>query len=129
MKKGITIVLTSAILLVSFSKAIVFGAFLLNQSAIAKTLCENRSQPKKHCDGKCYLKKEMTKDEKKDKTNSPFSVNDILQEFVWVNAPITVHIPSSVFFAPASSLVYASHVEQVFSQYYHSEIPHPPSIV
>ncbi|MBP6516864.1 MAG: hypothetical protein KA242_07415, partial [Chitinophagales bacterium] len=86
MKKGITIVLTSAILLVSFSKAIVFGAFLLNQSAIAKTLCENRSQPKKHCDGKCYLKKEMTKDEKKDKTNSPFSVNDILQEFVWVNA-------------------------------------------
>jgi hypothetical protein len=45
-KKGITIVLTSAILLVSFSKAIVFGAFLLNQSAIAKTLCENRSQLK-----------------------------------------------------------------------------------
>jgi hypothetical protein len=37
-KKAITIVLTSAILLVSFSKAIVFGAFLLNQSAIAKTL-------------------------------------------------------------------------------------------
>ena len=118
-----------ATLFASLSKAFVVGAFLVNQANISKTLCENRNQPKKHCDGKCYLKKEMTKDEKKDKTNSPFSVNDILQEFVWVNAPITVHIPSSVFFASASSLVYANNVEQVFSQYYHSEIPHPPSIV
>jgi hypothetical protein len=54
-----------ATLFASFSKAFVMGAFLINQANISKTLCENRNQPKKHCEGKCYLKKQMTKDEKK----------------------------------------------------------------
>lgn len=88
MKKTLTIFVVMATLFASLSKAFVVGAFLINQSNIAKTLCENRSQPKKHCDGKCYLKKQMTKDEKKDKSSLPFSVNDLFQEFVWVNTPI-----------------------------------------
>jgi ADP-glucose pyrophosphorylase len=89
-KRTLTILVVVATLFASFSKAFVMGAFLINQANISKTLCENRNQPKKHCEGKCYLKKQMTKDEKKDKSSVPFSINDIFQEFVWVNTPVRV---------------------------------------
>lgn len=33
--------------------------WLTNHAYIAQVLCENRNQPAKHCDGKCYLRKKL----------------------------------------------------------------------
>lgn len=33
--------------------------FELNKEMIVKTLCINKDQPEMHCDGKCFLKKEL----------------------------------------------------------------------
>ncbi len=127
MKNALTIFIVMATLFASLSKAFVVGAFLVNQANITKTLCENRNQPKKHCDGKCYLKKQMTKDEKKDKSSVPFSVNDLFQEFVWVNTAVAsfniTHYSSDVF------VVFYSKTKVLHSQFQYSEIPHPPSLV
>jgi hypothetical protein len=97
----------------------------MNQANISKTLCENRNQPKKHCDGKCYLKKQMTKDEKKDKSSVPFSVNDIFQEFVWVNTPLEPF--KCNFYSEEESIAFYAKTEVFYSHFHYSEIPHPPS--
>lgn len=102
------------------------GAFLMNQAKIAKTLCENRNQPKKHCDGKCYLKKQMTKDEKKDKSSVPFSINDIFQEFVWVNSPVESFAYN--FYCEEATTDFFAKAEVHYNHFHYSEIPHPPSI-
>ena len=125
MKRTLTILVVVATLFASFSKAFVMGAFLINQANISKTLCENRNQPKKHCDGKCYLKKQMTKDEKKDKSSVPFSLNDIFQEFVWVNTPLEPI--SCSFYGEEVSTTFFTKEEVCYSHFYYSEIPHPPS--
>lgn len=125
MKKTLTIFVVMATLFASLSKAFVVGVFLINQSSIAKTLCENRNQPKKHCNGKCYLKKQMTKDEKKDKSSVPLSVNDLFQEFVWVNAPLEPF--KCNFYCQEEQASFYSKAEVPYSHFHYSEIPHPPS--
>ncbi|KGO89614.1 hypothetical protein [Flavobacterium suncheonense] len=35
--------------------------FVVNYDYIAKELCENKTKPQLHCNGKCYLKKELAK--------------------------------------------------------------------
>ncbi len=48
-------------------KGIITTVFYFQQATIAKTLCENRDKPKMQCNGKCYLAKQLKKEEKKDK--------------------------------------------------------------
>jgi hypothetical protein len=48
-------------------KGIITTIFFIQQDTISKTLCENRNKPKLHCNGKCYLAKQLKKEEKKDK--------------------------------------------------------------
>jgi len=66
-----TIFLTSVIFVQTFSTYFIKVDFYLNQSYIAKNLCVNREKPMMHCNGKCYLSKKITEQEKKD--NSPIS--------------------------------------------------------
>jgi hypothetical protein len=61
-----------ATLFASFSKAFVFGAFLLNQAAIQKHFVKTVISLKSIVTESVTLKKQMTKDEKKDKSNVPF---------------------------------------------------------
>jgi hypothetical protein len=43
-----------------------FVAYKANQDFIAANLCENRTEPQRHCNGKCYLTKKMEEAEKQD---------------------------------------------------------------
>ena len=71
MKIFATIFLTSIIFVQTFSTYFIKADFYLNQSYIAKNLCVNRDMPMMHCNGKCYLAKKITEQEKKD--SSPIS--------------------------------------------------------
>ncbi len=55
----------------TFSKSLIVLNFKLNQKAIAASLCENRFKPKSCCAGKCYLGKQLNKDE--DSQNTPLN--------------------------------------------------------
>jgi len=60
--------LTALLLLItvagsSFNNAIVLLQYNLNKQFIATTLCENRDKPGSCCQGKCYLKKQLQKDQ------------------------------------------------------------------
>lgn len=63
----------SLILFFSFTlqisgKLIICINYQINKEFIINNLCENRSKPKMHCDGKCQLKKEL---DQKDNNESP----------------------------------------------------------
>jgi hypothetical protein len=57
----------------TFSKAIALLDYKLNENYIAATLCENRDKPACCCHGKCFLKKQLQKDEDGNKNGLPFS--------------------------------------------------------
>lgn len=70
----------SFILLLSFSwqcaaKSAIFINFKLNQKELAATVCENKDKPKSCCAAKCYLEKEIKKEDKR-QSDLPASVKD-----------------------------------------------------
>lgn len=52
----------------TFSKSLIVLNFKMNQKIIAATLCVNRTKPKTCCQGKCYLGKQLNKDENSQNT-------------------------------------------------------------
>lgn len=82
----------SYILLFTFAfqisgKLVICINYELNKGYIAKNLCENRSKPKMHCDGKCQLKKQLEKEDKQEdsskfglKEKSEWQINSFSKE-------------------------------------------------
>ena len=66
LKKFVTILLLTTIFLQTFSSFVVQADYFFNKSFIAKVLCINREKPKMHCNGKCYLAKQLKDQEQKD---------------------------------------------------------------
>jgi hypothetical protein len=46
-------------LLKTASMPLVCIDFAINQNYIARTLCENKAKPAMHCNGKCFMKKQL----------------------------------------------------------------------
>ncbi len=63
----VAILLLITVISSSFSRFCIYAGFELNKSYIVKELCENRSRPAMHCDGKCYLMKKIKAAEDKEK--------------------------------------------------------------
>lgn len=57
------------------AKSFIYLKFSLNQTNIAKTLCENRTKPKSCCAGKCVLEKELKKEDKR-QSDLPSSIKE-----------------------------------------------------
>lgn len=79
MYKKIQIVF-SVVLLMSLSwqctaKTIIYLSFKSNQTKLAATVCENKNKPKSCCAAKCYLDKELKKEEKR-QSDSPSALKD-----------------------------------------------------
>ena len=65
----------SLFLLISFSwqcaaKSVIFLSFKFNQKELAATVCENKDKPKSCCAAKCYLEKEIKKEDKRQSDSS-----------------------------------------------------------
>lgn len=56
--------LISVLLIQSLSTSLILFHFKINQVEIATELCENKTKPEMHCEGKCYLEKQIKADEK-----------------------------------------------------------------
>lgn len=76
----IAIFLLVALISSHFSRYLAFAGYALNQKYIASTLCENKSRPWMHCNGKCYLMKKIKaaedKEEKQDKENARNNIQE-----------------------------------------------------
>jgi hypothetical protein len=59
LKRLIAICLLVALISSHFSRFSAYAGFELNRKYIAEKLCENRSRPWLHCNGKCYFMKKI----------------------------------------------------------------------
>lgn len=65
--KYITLSLTMvALVIMTFSKSVMLFNFYLNQQYITEQFCVNKSRPLMHCDGHCYLKKQMQREQQQE---------------------------------------------------------------
>lgn len=65
MKNLFCYILLMLMLTQMLSKVSILLSFQWNQEYIAQNLCENIDKPQLKCEGKCYLKKQLDKDEQK----------------------------------------------------------------
>lgn len=68
MTRILSIIVLTSILLQSFGKVIIYVNYELNLDYIIRTYCVNKSNPAKHCDGKCHLTKQLQEEEKQEST-------------------------------------------------------------
>lgn len=125
--KLLAVILFSSLLLTqTFSKWLLIADYTINKEYIAKNLCENRSKPKLHCNGKCQLMKKMAAEE--DEANKNTSGNSLskmsFSETLFNDEPV-----EKTLLAPAAQ-------EPVFNGFYlvkkYSSLPssifHPPLV-
>ena len=62
-----------AIVATTLNKLIVVLDFQLNKNYIASALCVNRDKPRNCCHGKCFLKKQLQKEDDQGKSGIPVS--------------------------------------------------------
>jgi hypothetical protein len=68
--------------------------YRLNKKFIAEKLCENKSRPQMHCEGKCCLKKQLAKSarEEKDNKSSVVKNDNLVYEVVsFFNMTLSYH--------------------------------------
>jgi hypothetical protein len=107
----------------TFSQWFVLLAFKINQSYIAKNICENRYRPQLHCNGNCVLMKKM-KQRVKEEQKAPSSLK------LEVSAGV---LSSCSFFANLNNLSFtiSKPLIPLFNTGYivdrHSSVFHPPN--
>ena len=106
----------------TFDQSFIELDFLANRGTISKIFCVNRDKPQMHCNGRCYLAKQIQKqqDENKQQGNNKKEKFEI--QFFFVPAETTI-----VHFFSASTLIYGRVGENFFSQYQHA-VFHPPCV-
>jgi hypothetical protein len=67
-----------------FLKIAVVGYFNVNRDFITANFCENRNKPEMHCNGKCYLKKQLQKANESEGQRAPSQkVQSEIQPFIF----------------------------------------------
>jgi hypothetical protein len=93
-----------------------------NKSFISKTLCENKNKPKTHCEGKCYLNKQLSKQSKQD--SSPVSAD--LKTKVEGSAFLVEEIFHSSFTLTVIAVPQFDNYNASYSPGVHRSVFHPP---
>lgn len=73
----------------SFSRFLVVAGFEVNQNYIASNLCENKSRPWLHCNGRCYLMKKLKQAEEEEKKQAREDQKNRYQEAL-LTASLTI---------------------------------------
>ena len=62
----ILLLLVGGVMCSTLDKLIIIGNYEINKSYIAEHYCVNKTKPCMHCCGKCYMRKQMQDNEKKE---------------------------------------------------------------
>ncbi|MFN5418421.1 MAG: hypothetical protein ACK5B9_15285 [Flavobacteriia bacterium] len=100
--------------------------FYINQQEIAQEKCENKAIPMMHCDGKCYLSKQLKKLEQKEQDHN--SKTNPFQKIEKVELALRMEYISLNLIKLSSEEKSFFTYEETFSKKYLEEIFHPPSV-
>ncbi|WP_343688492.1 hypothetical protein [Chitinophaga sp.] len=112
MRYFLFIALLTGLLLQNCSQYLISLEYTLNQRYIASVLCVNRDKPDMHCNGKCYLKKQLERDQQQQRNGTAgkekYEVSYIDDLYLYdfnAYAPVTpliAYYQSSVPYTPLS---------------------------
>ncbi len=118
----VVLFLALGVMVESTGKGGILISYLVNKNYIIRTICENRTDKSKHCNGKCYLMKQLKQQDKQEQSSTPAT---------------PVHQEEIIMDMPGHSLLLVLNVQSVsakiypLSSHYHSrngsDIFHPPA--
>ncbi len=82
MKRILTILLIFCLLVQSFTSVSFLTFYRFNTSFVAEMFCINKAKPALHCEGKCFLKKQLTKDKQTQEQSS--TRTEVLAFHLWL---------------------------------------------
>ena len=107
MRSLLVYLLIFAVLLPSISPWGTLAYYHLNKEYIARVLCENRNKPQLHCDGQCYLAKQLkARQDKQDKETSERVQNTPVIQLFWEQANTYLFAPTSMALPCKGRFVY-----------------------
>ena len=123
MRRCIAAILLTLMTFQVMYQGIVLSSYFANKAYIAAVLCENKDKPQLECEGKCYLKKQLSKADAPDSNATG----------------LTLKLETSPFTAPlftsqkavAAALVqaeYGAFQESSYRYSYHPACFHPPQV-
>ncbi len=121
MKTTLTISLAFLFLLQTFTRTFIIVNYQVNKNYISNVLCENKEKTAMHCEGKCHLKKELEKEEKKEST--PSGSKEKIEIILYSEKTTTVSFVASE--PVKSSFIYS----EIYPQDFTRKIFHPPTII
>ena len=87
MKRFITILLVLLIGFQTFYPVTIYAFYYGNKNYIAATLCENKNKPQLHCNGKCFIKKQLKKaEQEQQQEKSVLKENALSSVFIVVDS-------------------------------------------
>ncbi len=124
LKRKIALALALVFLLQVFSSLFIYADFIINNEFIATVLCINKDKPEMQCDGKCYLKMQLGKEEEKKQ-----SQENILKEnnkVQFISEPYATGLPIEIAVAVDSEASF--YYQSISSQELAFAIFHPPQV-
>ena len=116
-----TILLLVITFLQTFSLFVIRTDYYLNKSVITEKLCVNKAKPKMHCNGKCYLAKQLKEKEQQNK-QAPDGKKGSLE----INIYMAFALPVSTFFVQKLKTEYNT-VEDLKVFSFPHYVFHPPA--
>ncbi len=111
-------------LLQVFSSAFIYADFIINNEYIATVLCINKEKPEIHCNGKCYLKMQLGKEEKKKQSQEKTLKDNSNVQFISEPFSTGLHLEVALAIEKEASDYY----RQISSQELAFAIFHPPQV-
>jgi hypothetical protein len=123
--KSLTSIVLALLIFLCFHKeAVIYLSFKLNQSYIAKNLCVKKNEVQNTCCGKCYLKKQLTKDQDQEKNKTvPISENKTEPLF---DAFHKIQCNHEDYFKVRKNILLTN--DPIHSRRFPADIFHPPEI-
>jgi hypothetical protein len=81
----LTVLLALGVMVESTGKGGILVSYLINKAYITSNLCENRADKSKHCNGKCYLMKQLKQQDKQQQSSTP--ATPVHQEEIIMDMP------------------------------------------
>ena len=122
MKYIFSLVALIAILFHSGAYTAVFVTFQLNQDYIVANKCVNRTKPELQCEGKCYLKKQLTQQTER---NTETGMLTVQENIAWLSESAQEDILLEVVVAQKSTVNY---YQSLTTQYSAVPRPQPPCL-
>jgi len=115
-------------LIVLVRPAIPAFIYILNYDYISSVLCENKNKPEAHCNGKCFLEKNIEKDIQENHKNSSTPKSIATTEFVAIYTE-QKNILSITYIENTQEKQHFPKKTENYSFNYSVNIFHPPALI